>query len=62
MDIGVRRGSRFARAAIQSASVQENRVVSRTIDAVDGRSSAPKPTGSALSGSNVPSAPTTSYL
>jgi len=60
--MGARRASRAARPAIHAASVHAKRVVSRTTEAVDGRSSAPNPTGSALSGSSSPEAPITSYL
>jgi hypothetical protein len=59
-----RRAARIARGAGRHpvGVAPAESVVSHTTDAVEGRSSAPKPTGSALSGSNVPSAPTISYL
>ena len=62
VNIGARVGAIRPLAAIHSPSDQEKRAVSQTIEALDGRSSARKPTGSALSGSSAPSAPRISYL
>ena len=51
--VAVRRSRRLA---MNSASVQEKSSVCATTEAVDGRSSASKPNGSAFSGSSAPSA------
>ena len=55
--LGARRAPRS-----QAASLQVKSSTRRTTEAVCGRSSAPVPTGSALSGSSSPSAARSSYL